>query len=130
MVEAIMLWNEPNNMSHWNRDLDPDWNIFSRLHRPYLKLFHHEEEMHVVIVVDASTSMLFEEKLACAKQLAAAFGVLGLRNTERVSVYSVRRPTGAPARLAPCTGRASMMKLFAFIESIARLPIQTIESIY
>src|SRR5437764_2086622 len=31
MVEAVMLWNEPNNMSHWNRDLDPDWNIFSRM---------------------------------------------------------------------------------------------------
>jgi beta-xylosidase len=31
MVEAVMIWNEPNNMSHWNRDLDPDWNIFSRM---------------------------------------------------------------------------------------------------
>jgi beta-xylosidase len=31
MVEAVMIWNEPNNMSHWNRGLDPDWNIFSRM---------------------------------------------------------------------------------------------------
>lgn len=31
MVEAVMIWNEPNNMSHWNRDVDPDWNIFSRM---------------------------------------------------------------------------------------------------
>ncbi len=31
MVEAVMIWNEPNNMSHWNRDLDPDWNIFSQM---------------------------------------------------------------------------------------------------
>lgn len=31
MIEAVMIWNEPNNMSHWNRDLDPDWNIFSRM---------------------------------------------------------------------------------------------------
>lgn len=29
MVEAIMLWNEPNNVSHWDRDLDPDWATFS-----------------------------------------------------------------------------------------------------
>jgi len=94
-----------------------DWNIFSRLHRPYLKVFHQEEELHVVILVDASGSMLFEEKLTRAKQLAAAFGVLGLRNSERVSVHSFRA-AGASARLAPCRGRVSMAKLFTFIENI------------
>lgn len=31
MVEAIMLWNEPNNVSHWDRDLDPDWSIYARM---------------------------------------------------------------------------------------------------
>ena len=29
MVEAVMLWNEPNNLSHWNFQLDPDWRIFA-----------------------------------------------------------------------------------------------------
>ncbi len=29
MVEAVMLWNEPNNLSHWDFQLDPDWSIFS-----------------------------------------------------------------------------------------------------
>ncbi len=29
MVEAIVLWNEPNNLSHWNFRLDPDWSRFS-----------------------------------------------------------------------------------------------------
>jgi beta-xylosidase len=30
MIEAIMLWNEPNNKSHWDFvDLDADWRIFS-----------------------------------------------------------------------------------------------------
>jgi beta-xylosidase len=29
MVEAIVLWNEPNNLSHWNFHLDPDWKRFS-----------------------------------------------------------------------------------------------------
>ena len=23
MVEAVMFWNEPNNMSHWDFELDP-----------------------------------------------------------------------------------------------------------
>jgi beta-xylosidase len=31
MIEAIMLWNEPNNMSHWDRELDPDWSVFAHM---------------------------------------------------------------------------------------------------
>ena len=26
-----MLWNEPNNLSHWNREIDPDWDIFAAM---------------------------------------------------------------------------------------------------
>jgi beta-xylosidase len=29
VVEAVVLWNEPNNLSHWNFKLDPDWTIFA-----------------------------------------------------------------------------------------------------
>ena len=29
MLEAVMLWNEPNNLSHWDRYQDPDWALFS-----------------------------------------------------------------------------------------------------
>jgi len=31
VVEAAMLWNEPNNLSHWNFEVDPGWNIFSTM---------------------------------------------------------------------------------------------------
>jgi len=31
MIEAVMLWNEPNNLSHWDFHLDPDWRIFSQM---------------------------------------------------------------------------------------------------
>ena len=95
-----------------------DWNIFSRLHRPYLKQFHQEQERHVVLLVDASASMRFEGKLERAKQLAAAFGLMGLLNHERVSVYASHRAADAPDRLPACRGRASMRRLFDFIESI------------
>ncbi len=27
-VEAVMLWNEPNNLSHWDREQDPDFSLF------------------------------------------------------------------------------------------------------
>ncbi len=29
MVEAVVLWNEPNNLSHWDFKLDPGWTRFS-----------------------------------------------------------------------------------------------------
>jgi beta-xylosidase len=29
MIEAAMIWNEPNNKSHWDVTLDPDWSIYA-----------------------------------------------------------------------------------------------------
>lgn len=31
MIEAAMIWNEPNNKSHWDPDVDPDWSRFARM---------------------------------------------------------------------------------------------------
>jgi beta-xylosidase len=31
VVEAAMLWNEPNNLSHWNFEIDRDWSIYARM---------------------------------------------------------------------------------------------------
>ncbi len=31
MVEAVVLWNEPNNLSHWNFHLDPEWLRFAEM---------------------------------------------------------------------------------------------------
>jgi beta-xylosidase len=28
MIEAAMIWNEPNNKSHWDPEVDPDWTLF------------------------------------------------------------------------------------------------------
>src|SRR6478752_6627965 len=80
-----------------------DWNIFARIQRPYLKQFHHEEELHVAVLVDASQSMLFEGKLALAQRLAAALGVIGLRGSDKVSACAL----GAGTRLSPSSGRAA-----------------------
>lgn len=91
-----------------------DWNIFARIARPYIKQFHHEEDLHVAIVVDGSTSMKFESKWERARELAAAFGVVGLWGQERVSVTVVGGES--KSRLPPCTGRASQRKLFTFLE--------------
>ncbi len=29
MIEAVMIWNEPNNKSHWDPEIDPDWSMFA-----------------------------------------------------------------------------------------------------
>lgn len=31
MITAIKFWNEPNNMSHWDFELDPEWKDFSEM---------------------------------------------------------------------------------------------------
>ena len=31
MVEAVMLWNEPNNLSHWDFKIDPEWKMFATM---------------------------------------------------------------------------------------------------
>ena len=31
MIEAAMIWNEPNNKSHWDPDIDPDWSRFGQM---------------------------------------------------------------------------------------------------
>ena len=33
MIEAAMIWNEPNNKSHWDLELDPEWKAFSAMCR-------------------------------------------------------------------------------------------------
>lgn len=33
MISAVMLWNEPNNLSHWDFEMDPEWTLFSEMIR-------------------------------------------------------------------------------------------------
>ncbi len=33
MIEAAMIWNEPNNKSHWDFENDPRWAVFARMAR-------------------------------------------------------------------------------------------------
>lgn len=31
MIDSVMLWNEPNNISHWDFEIDPDWSQFATM---------------------------------------------------------------------------------------------------
>ena len=93
-----------------------DWNIFSRLQKPYLKLYAHEEELHVVVLLDSSLSMQSEEKFERAKQLAAAFSTMALLGTERVSLFAGNDPPNSQSQLRNCFGRSATRQIFEFLE--------------
>ena len=31
MIEAVMFWNEPNNLSHWDFEIDKDWSAYAEM---------------------------------------------------------------------------------------------------
>ncbi len=67
-----------------------DWNIYARLDRLFLKLFLEEEDLSLVLVLDASASMNWGNpgKFLYAQQLAMALGYIGLTNQNRVTLYA------------------------------------------
>lgn len=97
-----------------------DWNIYSRLQRPYLKLFRLEEEIHLVIICDSSESMAFDGKFEMAKKLATAFGVMGLFGNERVSAWFPNQNADftGPDYFPPCQGRPNLRKFLRFTSEI------------
>ncbi len=67
-----------------------DWNIYARLDRLFVKLFHTDEALPLTLLIDNSRSMDFGSptKLMCAKQVAAALGYIALADADSVTVYT------------------------------------------
>ena len=67
-----------------------DWNIYARLDRLFIKLFHTDESLPLVFLIDNSRSMEFGSptKLMCAKQVAAALGYIALAHADSIAVYT------------------------------------------
>ncbi|MBX3355049.1 MAG: DUF58 domain-containing protein [Phycisphaeraceae bacterium] len=67
-----------------------DWNIYGRLDRLFLKMFLEEEDLSLLIAIDASASMDWgnPNKLEYARRLAMALGYVGLVNHNRVTLIS------------------------------------------
>ncbi|GAA4011625.1 beta-xylosidase [Sphingomonas swuensis] len=40
MIEAAMIWNEPNNKSHWDPQIDPDWSKFAEMGKLAARAIH------------------------------------------------------------------------------------------
>ncbi len=67
-----------------------DWNVYGRLDKLFVKLFHAEEDLTIHILVDMSQSMAAGNppKDIYAKKVAAALCYLGLASLDRVGVTS------------------------------------------
>ena len=67
-----------------------DWNIYARLDKLFLKMFLEEEDLSLVLAIDASASMDWGNpgKFMFAQQVAMALGYIGLTNQNRVTLFS------------------------------------------
>src|SRR5947209_20283622 len=95
-----------------------DWNLFARLDKLFLRLFHEEEDLHFYLLLDNSLSMDFgtPTKLHYARQVAAALGFIGLVNLDRVmlEVFNDRLTQSLP----PLRGRRSLWRLLEFLTKL------------
>lgn len=93
-----------------------DWNVYGRLDRLFLKLFHEEEDLHVHLLVDGSRSMDSGEpgKFDYARKVAAAIGYVGLVNLNPVTVRVFRK--GGEDLLPTCRGEKMLWRMMDFFE--------------
>ena len=95
-----------------------DWNIYARLDRLFIKLFHTDEALPLVLLIDNSHSMEFGSptKLTCAKQIAAALGYIALAHADSVTIYTCAERL-SPV-LPPTTSRSRFSRLTRALNAI------------
>jgi uncharacterized protein (DUF58 family) len=95
-----------------------DWNVYGRVDKLLLRLFEEEEDLHIYVLLDCSTSMLIGDplKLHYAMQVGAALSYVGLANLDRVAIipFSDR----LHGRLPPARGKNRIFKVFEFLRNI------------
>lgn len=95
-----------------------DWNIYSRLDKLFIKLFHEEEDLYFYVLLDASESMNFGDptKLLFAKRIAAALGYIALSNLDKLAVGAFSSDMNH--FLTPIRGKHNTLKLLNFLGGI------------
>jgi uncharacterized protein (DUF58 family) len=68
-----------------------DWNLWARLDKLFIKLFHNEENQHVSILLDCSRSMLYGNKWNYALQIAAAISYITLEQEDALHLNLFNR---------------------------------------
>lgn len=96
-----------------------DWNIYARLGKLFIKLFHADEGLPLALLIDNSRSMEFGSptKLTCAKQIAAALGYIALGHVDSVAVYTCAERLVAV--LPPASSTSQFSRLTKVLTAIA-----------
>ncbi|MFN0059658.1 MAG: DUF58 domain-containing protein [Planctomycetota bacterium] len=95
-----------------------DWNIYGRLERLFVKLFHEEEDLTLSILIDASDSMAHgePEKLTYALRVAAALAAIAITSGDRVGLFPFHTELLPP--LAPQRGRHNLPRILRYLQDV------------
>jgi uncharacterized protein (DUF58 family) len=120
---ASLEFAEHRNYSGGDDPRTLDWNAYGRLDRLFVKLFHEEEDMQVLLLIDASASMRWKpddasasrpSKYDQARRIAAALADIALSSLHRVSVCLFHGSVGA--RSGASRGQHNLHPLLRFLE--------------
>jgi uncharacterized protein (DUF58 family) len=97
-----------------------DWNVYGRLGSLQVKVTEGRERLHVVLVLDCSSSMAYgtPDKLEFAAQLVAALGHIGMVHSDSVRIACLT-DAPVPSGFGPFGRRARLPQLIGELSSIA-----------
>jgi len=93
-----------------------DWRALARSGRHYIKLFEQETNLRAMLVLDASKSMNFGNKLDFAKHLAACVAYVLANQQDSVGLFTA--DAKEPLHLEPSSSPAHIDRLFRSLETI------------
>jgi uncharacterized protein (DUF58 family) len=92
-----------------------DWNVYARMDKLFVKIFHEEQDLQCHVLIDTSLSMQFGEpdKLQYARRLAAAVAYVELTGQNKVSIRCFGNTTHAT--FGPSRGRHQVRRMFEYL---------------
>jgi len=103
-----------------------DWNVYGRLRSLHVKVFEHEENLDVHLLLDRSVSMGSgaRSKLALARRVIAMVGCVALArgDTVRLTLLPAIPSGGTGPRETVFRGRAAVHRLLAALSKVTSAP--------
>lgn len=85
-----MAFSEVREYQFGDDTRDIDWNVTSRFHKPYIKVYEEEREMTVMLLIDVSGSLDFgttsQTKVELAAEIAAILAFSAIQNNDKIGV--------------------------------------------
>jgi uncharacterized protein (DUF58 family) len=95
-----------------------DWNVYGRLDRLFVRLFHEEEDLRLSVYLDTSASMAHgdPQKLLYGEKIAAALAYIALANLDRVTIEAAH--ADGAEQLPATRGKQQVWRLLEFLDSV------------